>query len=58
MKLTNEEKYKLNKQNWTWVRNLTREEKEEKGYSQAVRGLYKCNSCGERKDIINSNFKR
>lgn len=56
--MTNEEKYELNKQNWTWIRNLTREEKEEMGWTEVTRGLYKCNKCGSEKAIINSNFKR
>lgn len=56
--MTNEEKYELNKQNWTWVRNLTREEKEAMGWTEVTRGLYKCNKCGSEKAIVNSNFKR
>lgn len=56
--MTNEEKYELNKQNWTWTRNLTKEEKESAGWSQVTRGIYTCNSCGKEKVIVNSNFKR
>lgn len=56
--MTNEEKYELNRQNWTWIRNLTREEKEAMGWTEVTRGLYKCNKCGFEKAIVNSNFKR
>lgn len=56
--MTNEEKHELNKQNWTWVRNLTKEEIKESGWSQATRGVYECNVCKAEKIIVNSNFKR
>lgn len=56
--MTDKEKYELNKQNWTWVRNLTREEKEEMGLGQSIRGIYRCNVCDKEKFIVNSNFKR
>lgn len=58
MGLTNKEKHELNKQNWTWKRNLTRKEKEELGLSQVVRGVYICNTCGAERFIVNSNFNR
>lgn len=53
--LTSEEKYELNRQNWEYIRDLS---KEEQGDRKTKRGLYRCKMCGREKDLNKRNFTK
>lgn len=53
--MTNEEKHRLNKQNWEYVRDLT---KEEQGDRKTKRGWYRCKICNRVKDLNKRNFTK
>ena len=52
-------KYEVNQHYFEFVRNATKEEREEHGwYSKDTRGIYKCRRCGKLHYFIKRNFKK
>lgn len=51
------DKQKVNEHYFEFIRNATRKEYDENGWSSNMRGLYKCRICGEEQFILKHNFK-
>ena len=51
-------KYEINQRNFEFVRNATKEEREEYGWNNNTRGIYKCRKCGKLHYFKKTDFKR